>query len=430
MLLMQFSSAATFPHDIYFKITTENNQKFFVIYPTVVSILYGEKMMTNICKNFCNPAETGIMKNCKCDPETVPLSQRRMILTFSDREDYRATSNALEWLRKNTDASLQPVGLLPLFRDIYNPLIERNYIQHIDTNDGDMTVTNTGHIKKGIFNIDSNINFPFEKFIDTNNKYGGATVSNAQIDFGEKKIFLNQKGELQSGTLPITCYTFELSRETDKIHVYNFEEATIEIPLDQGEIDDCSGNFFERIKTQYKFANTSLIDFLISGKASKPDAFCVKSSSNFLIYFDDCSSFSKDGQTFVYKKYIADMKPTSSSSFVLYYNAPIDHPLKNIMCASKEFDFKIGQANPTTQRCLGLVGEGKSVFVGALNEKTLDTKDLAYNQEGKTYYNFMNLFNIPEEDKLENLAGISENNPRITVIDSKNLNAINLIKSV
>ena len=446
MLLMQFSSAQILKENIEFEIDEKGT---VTIYPhldywaydiaNLISILKISSpggIWKNICINFCGVT----FKDCICypavniedDPKLIDPSNARMVITDGTSVD----ENSLKWIRENVEMSLIPIGLLPFFINTYNPLAEIG-INNINTDNNLVTVNRDGRIINGVLNINSRINFPFENFINTNRKYGGATISNAKIDFRNQIIYLNQQGKFQSGELPISCSFLEpgkeynlIRRSNDRFNIYNFEENSIQIPLRDREINECSEGFWKRIAIQYKLSNMSLLDFLTSSSLKKPDSICLKSNSKFLTYFQDCSSFNQDGQIAAYQKFRADMQPTTQTTFVLYYNAPITNPFNNLMCGSDKFDFNMGQINPTTQRCLELVGQGKSISLVISEEKKGKAKDIAYNRDGKTYYNILNLFDIPEEDKLENLAGISNNNPRIEIIDSKNPDSINLIKSV
>lgn len=445
LILMQFSSAAILSHDIKFEIIplTEYSNQQIIVYPMLDVTWYRasgalwtpsspSQMWAKICdKNygFCGKE----VQNCVCiGSGSVATNDWKMIIT----PDTKISDGALGWLEKNTDGGAMPVGLLPFFRDVYNPLFDSG-MSHFSS-DEIMTIGNNGEIINGKLKI-GQTKFWAGKIINSNNKDTDIILSNAAIDFGRKEISLNQYGKYETNQKDINCEVYSLQDngnysiipsgiKKDNINIYNFEENPLEIPFSVGYYDSCSRQIYSALKFK------DILSFLIKKIANKEDSVCINTNSKFLIYYSGCSNFNEKGvirtQVGNINKIQAEMTPNQQSTFVLNYNLEETDPLNNVLCASNNFIFKLGNNNPTKQKCLNIVQEGSIVNLYSIGKEAIGSDKITYNTPDKTYYSLANLFNknMPEEDSQNYILDIEQNNPRVNLIDPRNPNVVDMIK--
>lgn len=433
---MQFSSAATFSHETAFTIEDYMGQKVLRYYPYALSLI-GESFWNSLCQGFCRDKAGD---TCKCIEEgnggILPLSQRSIVL-----EGGEISEEAINFLKSSVDGGLQPLGVAKMIENIYHPLVNGSWKIPAIYSDGLVTIENNGEIKEGRIEIGQTIfkGFKEGEIISSNEEDADIFLSNAIIDFGSKKIILNQYGKYEAGQKDINCNMYSLEDnggysilpETitkDSINIYNFEQKDLEIPFSIGYFDSCS----KQVYSQLKFKD--VLNYLVKKVTNKEDSVCISTDSKFLVYYSRCSNFNEKGilrtQIGNINKIPAEMNPNKKSTFVLNYNRDQNNPLNNLLCASDKFLFKLGDNNPTEQKCLNIVQEGKIVNLYSTNEENIGADEIEYNTPYKGYYNLANLFNkLSEEDSQEYILGIEENNPRLDIIDSRNQNSVGMIKT-
>jgi len=341
MLLMQFSSAAIFPHDIEFEITAaeEYNPQRIIVYPMLDVTWYRasgaiwtpqkpSEMWAKICdkkQGFCEKE----FPDCQCvSPEGGETNDWRMIIIPNSK----VSSAALLWLEKNTDSGTMPIGLLPFFRDVYNPFIEENTMKYISS-DGLVSIGNNGEINDGIIKI-SNAKRNLKNIIYPNDRTNRQVfLNNATIDFNEDRIILDINGEYDYGITQNPCGSKVTT--VDSITIKKVGEGNLEIPFSPGALSSCS-SFMISLNEHKNYENSFFRNVLRSHISSFNQIFsrtskiCVISDTIFQEYYYVCNNDYTP----------ITIRPTTESSFVLHFNEEDEIDimgLENVFCGSNAY---------------------------------------------------------------------------------------------
>lgn len=392
LILIQFSSAAILPHDIKFEITKsgeEYNPQRVIVYPMLDVTWYRasgaiwtpakpSEMWAKICdKNdgFCGKK----VPNCRCDDSGEEANDWKMIIT----PDSKINQEAISWLQQNTDSGTMPVGLLPFFRDVYNPFIEENTFSYLSS-DGPVLIGNNGEINNGIIRISDakrnlkNIIYPNDR---TNRKI---FLQNATIDFNNEKINLDVNGEYDYGITKSPCGSKLVA--IDSITIKKVGEGNLEIPYSPGALNSCSSfvmslneyrNYENNIFKNFARASVVYLTQLFSGTSKV----CVKSDTRFQEYYSVCNNDYTP----------ITIIPTDRSSFVLHFNeGETAQSLANVFCGSKTYSAYANYGDPTSSiakpnirlnniKCFKLALPDYSGTYGSV-------VDLAVNSEGEAEF--------------------------------------------
>lgn len=299
-----------------------------------------------ICTEFCQVEEgSALLQGCTCYPgvnvnqleSEIDITDARMIITG----EYIADNRALEWLRLNTDLNQAPLGLLPFFREFYNPIVEQDALNSLSSEDL-IEVEKDGHLEKGILKI-SNSKVNIKRIIYPNDRTNrNIFLQNATIDFNNKRINLDVNGEYDYGITKSPCGSKLVA--IDSITIKKVGEGNLEIPYSPGALNSCSS--FVMSLNEYRnyennifknFARASVVYFtqLFSGTSKV----CVISDTRFQEYYSVCNNDYTP----------ITIIPTDRSSFVLHFNeGETAQSLANVFCGSKTYSAYANYGDPTS----------------------------------------------------------------------------------